>query len=39
MTPIEKSILAIALVAGTIGVGLLLFVVFYLVPFLGAVLT
>ena len=39
MTTIEKSILAIGLVAGTIGVGLLLFVAFYLVPFLRAGLT
>ena len=39
MTTIEKSILAIALVAGTIGVGLLLFVVFYLIPFFRASLT
>lgn len=39
MTAIEKSILAIALVAGTVGVGLLLFVAFYLVPFLREALT
>lgn len=39
MTAIEKSILAIAVVAGTLGVGVLLFVAFYLVPFLRATLT
>lgn len=34
MTSIEKGIIAMAAVAGVIGVGLILFVIFYLVPML-----